>query len=125
MKTSALTGVALDWAVAKCEGYRIFKWHACEGNFKGNIKVHGRIGHSYSPSTNWEQGGAIIERERIAVEFLQWDGIDCIMPIWTSYKFGTDFGGQGSTPLISAMRCFVASKLGEEVKIPQELGGRA
>lgn len=27
----------------------------------------------------------------------------------------------GPTPLIAAMRCFVASKLGDEVEIPEEL----
>jgi len=29
--------------------------------------------------------------------------------------------GKGPTPLIAAMRCYVASKLGDEVEIPQEL----
>jgi hypothetical protein len=28
----------------------------------------------------------------------------------------------GDTPLIAAMRCYVASKLGDEVEIPKELG---
>ena len=46
----------------------------------------------YSPSTKWVQGGAIIEREKI-----------------------------DSTDLISAMRYYVASKLGEDVTIPEEL----
>jgi len=32
-----------------------------------------------------------------------------------------DEGVYGPTPLIAAMRCFVASKLGEEVDVPQEL----
>lgn len=27
----------------------------------------------------------------------------------------------GPTPLIAAMRCYVASKLGDEVEIPEEL----
>lgn len=29
--------------------------------------------------------------------------------------------GYGPTPLIAAMRCFVASKLGDEVEVPDEL----
>ncbi len=29
--------------------------------------------------------------------------------------------GMGPTPLIAAMRCYVASKLGDEVDIPEEL----
>ena len=30
-------------------------------------------------------------------------------------------GGEGPTPLIAAMRCFVASRLGDEVDVPEEL----
>lgn len=30
---------------------------------------------------------------------------------------------EGPTPLIAAMRCYVASKLGDEVDIPEELIG--
>jgi hypothetical protein len=29
--------------------------------------------------------------------------------------------GYGPTPLIAAMRCYVASKLGDEVELPEEL----
>jgi hypothetical protein len=32
---------------------------------------------------------------------------------------------EGPTPLIAAMRCYVASKLGDEVEIPSELGSQA
>ena len=31
----------------------------------------------------------------------------------------------GPTPLIAAMRCYVASKLGDEVEVPVELQGGA
>jgi hypothetical protein len=37
----------------------------------------------------------------------------------------TAIKGYGHTPLIAAMRCYVASKLGDEVEIPQELLGEA
>ena len=109
MKTSELTGAQLDWAVAMADGVKI-------------IVLDQQIvwPEDYTPSTDWAQGGPIIERERIAVEFLQWDDIDCTLPIWTSYKFGTDYDGQGPTPLIAAMRCFVASKMGDEVEIPED-----
>jgi hypothetical protein len=30
-------------------------------------------------------------------------------------------GFWGDTPLIAAMRCFVTSKLGDEIEIPEEL----
>ena len=109
MKTSELTGAALDWAVAKCEGVL----HGDDLDI-GFIREGG-----YSPSTNWAQGGPVIERE----------GID----IWTGTRGGwtatllTDLEedevvqGWGDTCLIAAMRCYVASKLGDEVEIPEEL----
>jgi hypothetical protein len=117
MKTSELSGAALDWAVAKCEGF------GDSPRFMEIFMYQQSRGMGYCYSTDWSRGGPIIERERIAVEFLQWDDIDCTMPIWTSYKFGTDFGGQGSTPLISAMRCFVASRMGDDIELPEEIGG--
>ena len=112
MKTSELTGAALDWAVAKCEGYEINKMHA----FDGERACMGVIGHGYSPSTDWAQGGPIIEREKIT-----WAG--------QSARICKYFGGHtwqnleefGPSPLIAAMRCYVASKLGDEIDIPEAL----
>ena len=100
VKTSELTGHALDWAVARCEG---------------GVGVDQLIGTWYSPSTNWTQGGAIIERERIRIDPR---GVWCAAHDsceWTYYT--------GETPLIAAMRCFVASKMGDEVEIPYEVVG--
>ena len=115
MKTSELTGHALNWAVAMCEGYTDLH------------KIAGRMPHEpqlgiwpprkeygvmdlweLSYSTDWAQGGPIIEREGIA-----------LLPTWTAERPG--FSADGPTPLIAAMRCYVASKLGDEVEIPEEL----
>jgi hypothetical protein len=67
-------------------------------------------------STNWAQGGPIIERERISV----WArGNE-----WAAESFIPNAQGHeqtGPTPLIAAMRCYVASKLGDEIEIPEEL----
>ena len=108
MKTSELTGAALDWAVAKCEG------HAVNVGFRNlTYTPKGkRTLYKYMPSTNWAQGGPIIERERF--EFRQ-----AKTGMLASYQ-----GGQtwfGPTPLIAAMRCYVASKLGDNIDIPKEL----
>ena len=63
-------------------------------------------------STRWEFGGTIIEREKITIE---WTGED-----WMGYiRHDQEFFGP--TPLIAAMRCYVASKLGDEVTIPEEV----
>jgi hypothetical protein len=43
MKTSELTGAALDWAVAKCEGV-LMRWER---------STHDEAPLEYSPSTDW------------------------------------------------------------------------
>ena len=102
MKTSELQGVALDWAVAKCEGHGI-----------GSLDDPW-----FAPSTDWAQGGPIIEREGL---WLQPEiGKEGTAGAW--YCVAVEpFDAYGDTPLIAAMRCYVASKLGDEVQIPEEL----
>ena len=102
MKTAELTGAALDWAVAKC-GF-------VQGTARSLIASEKRY------STDWEQAGPIIEREDIAV----WP--DAEEGGWFASSGGgrgTDY--KGTTPLIAAMRCYVTSKLGDEVELPEEL----
>lgn len=99
MKTSELTGAALDWVVAKCEG-NDGVWFASDSDPL-----------PFTPSTEWAQGGPIIERELIAVWFSKGD--------WNAQMRDTSAQMHGTTPLIAAMRCYVASKLGDEV--PNEL----
>jgi len=103
MKTNELTDAALDWAVhyaihGECEGYSPYEY-----------------------STDWAQGGPIIEREVISVSnwafhSMPWKAsiqkADLDMPLYEEY---------GLTPLIAAMRCYVASKLGDEIELPKEL----
>jgi hypothetical protein len=108
MKTSELTGAALDWAVAKCE------------RLKGNVIEAVRVGE-LSPSTQWHWGGPIIEREKISTEEIQgaWKAeLEILTADDAQYKYGL---GHGPTPLIAAMRCYVASKLGDNIDIPKEL----
>jgi len=91
---SELTGAALDWAVAKCKD------------------EDPRMDTPYS--TEWAFGGPIIEREGIELlcESLgfRWVAIPQKGPEW-----------RGPTPLVAAMRCYVASKLGDTIDVPQEL----
>jgi hypothetical protein len=111
MKTSELTGAALDWAVARCEG-------VINGD---GLDVGFILEGGYSPSTDWAQGGPIIEREEIDTsciegpEDLKWEAIKLTKNGRSVFCF------KGPTPLIAAMRTFVASKLGDEVEIPVEL----
>ena len=132
IKTSELTGAALDWAVAKCEGvkgahiYKGLQWpvpphsdYVAVGlDMCGNQDV-------LAYSTDWSQGGPIIEREKIKV-FPNVGGT-WTAQVKTHAEDGTASGqiiwhsGSGLTPLIAAMRCYVASKLGDEVEVPNEI----
>ena len=111
MKTSELTGAALDWAVDKCN----FMRHSLESDYCLEV--------GYAPlySTDWAQGGPIIEREKI--EITPWG----TKGEWRARDFYEPSPGvpcaeqYGPTPLIAAMRCYVASKLGDEIEISKEL----
>lgn len=127
INTRELIGPALDWAVAKCEGKNIvldpmgFRSEAPNSPQAGfwvwpKDGPYQIVGREFSPSTNWAQGGPIIEREWISIAAHK-DG-------WRTIKFFEGGGcvyNKGSTPLIAAMRCYVASKLGDEVDAPEEL----
>ena len=122
MKTNQLTGAALDWAVVKCECDMPAPFKSIPAVLNGTVRVfRGDMGlHSdpISPSTNWAQGGMIIEREWIEICRLnngEWRGQ------WYEQATEKIHREYGDTPLIAAMRCYVASKLGDEVEIPKEL----
>jgi len=113
MKTSDLVGPALDWAVAKIEGVPVL---SSDFNWK-----FGAFTNQYS--TSWEQGGPIIEREEISIKYVvpaMRDSVWQAFPSITAKGAGGRWG-VGPTPLIAAMRCYVASKLGDEIEIPSEL----
>ena len=146
MKTSELTGKALDYAVAlaiygtpkETEGGCKFTfewlgqtdWPAGVVAKKDRVRVFG-IELEYS--TNWSQGGPLAED-------LMRSGFDCVP--WTKTKDSSEgfmfsnFSDEGlpyqewdsprihefgETFLIAAMRALVAYKLGDEVDIPDQL----
>jgi hypothetical protein len=112
MKVSELTGAALDWAVAKAEGIELS--NGCYNRLlvDGRMSAGQKMLTPYNPSTDWAQGGPIIEREKMTLE---WTGED-----WMAY-IRHDEEYFGPTPLIAAMRCYVASKLGDEIEVPDEI----
>lgn len=120
IKTADLIDAPLDWVVATIEGYGELRRnpHA----FDQSLIMNRRDGQcvlffSLKYSTDWAQGGPIIEREGISLN------------LWA--EFGWRAGARtgkspasfysGPTPLVAAMRCFVAAHLGDEVEIPDEL----
>ncbi len=116
LKTSELTGAALDWAVTRAhqEGEPEFDYYIDHKNIV--MEERGDLSWVYSPSTNWAQGGPIIERENITLA-----SPTPIASEWCAMLWGVKAKQSGTTPLIAAMRCYVASKLGDEVEIPKEL----
>jgi hypothetical protein len=104
VKTSELTGAALNWSVR----------YANSGFFpKDYVEARDNF------STCWNKGGPIIEREKIGIAYAR----GC----WSAHPDRADYPNCdtpyffGQTPLIAAMRCFVASKLGDTVEIPDKL----
>ncbi len=120
IKTSELIGLALDWAVAKCEGVNEKAFHLYyEPTEPADYDSHGYPEFHYS--TVWAQGGPIIEREKISVGYERNSAPQGCL--WDAVKPGGTalYLEYGSTPLIAAMRCYVASKLGDTVEIPNDL----
>jgi hypothetical protein len=131
VKTTTLTGAALDYAVAQALG----EDYAATPETNG-IGMEVEATHY---STNWTQGGPIIEMEGIGILFDA--GSACRKAGWfatpddqcTSSSFegevfedpcfmvGEPVGVRGPAPLVAAMRCYVLSKLGPEVDVSDHL----
>lgn len=112
MATAGLIGPPLDWAVAKAQGFVLLEmkdgmaWHFREGGYFCRSEI-------YCPSTDWDQGGPIVERN--------WT--DLVSTLHA--RFGSDWPYtmhvRGCTTLVAFMRCYVLSNLGDEVDIPEEI----
>ena len=119
VKTSELSGAALDWAVAKCnqDWTDEDRWY----NTIGYVDSGDPDDEPYMPSENWAQGGPIVEREGIAIDCVRCggevDGWIAALPMYCEAKYEDP----SPTPLIAAMRCFVARNLGDEVDVPSDI----
>jgi hypothetical protein len=93
VNTRELQGQALDYAVAYSHG-------------RSNLAIE-----DYHPSTDWAQGGPLIEREGIELSRAGrgW---------WA--MVGTHAPCSGDTPLMAAMRCYVVYKWNDQIEIPKE-----
>lgn len=139
IKVSEASGVVLDWLVAKSQGFDV--WHNAirNGHIMHGFWVSGYYPvdlnswlpiDSYKPSTNWAQGGPIIEREEIELRVLPnsftesehlnfLDGDSWEANIWPADRDA--IACCGTSPLIAALRSFCVSRLGEVVEVPEEL----
>lgn len=126
MQVAELDGAALDYWVAKAEGFEFAKieddlcwvtWVDCPDH----PSETGAVDEAYSASTDWMIAGPIIEREMINVVNDGAQGDDGLGQ-WTAYV-GThrDKQTNGATMLTAAMRAFVADKMGLQLpEIPIE-----
>lgn len=137
-KTAELTGDLLDAAVALADGrlvvadepgwptgdYKklraefggrhVVRWRSASGELGGWEPLD----NQGSPSTDWSIGGPIMDREGILANPELSNDAESVV-CWTA--FNTLLGGVwmwGETRLIAAMRAYVASKLGTEVRLP-------
>lgn len=120
IKVSELTGAALDWAVCralhpKADMSATHVW-LDSGDGEDDFLIE-------KTSTDWSQGGPIVEREFIGVNpRANRKLVECwSAQFYEGVKNDLYVNEYGPTPLIAAMRCYVASKLGDEVDIPEEL----
>ena len=144
-----LTGVALDWAVAgldpRCrgldfglvdgvmcgycfceEGGRQVR-HVCVflagpgfvQQMQARAAAQLREASAYCPTSDWVQGGSLIEREKIAIEH-GGEAFDAWVAKVKPCEPDAD-EWVGPTPLAAAMRCLVGMKLGPEIDVPNEL----
>lgn len=120
IKVSEATNIQLDWLVAKCEGHQWRCPWMLEKDGYAAWMSYERAWGSPTPeyTTDWSQMGPIIERVVLSL-IRRTDGQ------WTADNFSVMTRPQhlefGPTALIAAARCYVMSKLGEEVEVPEEL----
>lgn len=122
VRTNVLIDIALDYAVAKCtnEEESWLRSHAM------NCTQH--------TSYDWKLAGPIIEESLIATEpnddfcDVKRAATDYTGTAWNAWACFADLSGgearqvfQGPTLIVAGLRCYVASKLGDEVEIPDEL----
>ncbi len=107
--TAALTGVALEWAVDKGEGYV---------RPDGGYYV-GHHGHHIRWTTDGKRGMEILEREGMALTPKgRYDKGIFIVESWSAAIPFTTHSVEGPTALIAICRCYVLSKLGATVEVP-------
>lgn len=131
-EVSTLEGALLDAAVAKAEGWI----ENPGGGYHAPILIE--VGEDKplpgtewrmlcSWSTEWQHGGPIVERERITVDYgrgptnTEWSAMVNTPSgswVWKPPLEKDVVEEFGPTPLIAAMRAYVASKFGDKVELP-------
>lgn len=124
VKTSELEGAALDWAVAQADGFPVQYSKRLGVHVQKTMQVSAdpsyiRMGSRYQPSTDWSQGGPLIDKYQIEFRYVSDEIVRAVLATGAAF-IPTPFG-TGQTHLIAACRAIVAAKLGETVSVPAEL----
>lgn len=110
IKVAELNGPMLDRAVAKALGITVYKTKRGEWMTLPYGEFNHRQGIPYwRPRIWWSQGGPIIEDEKIGLGYAQGQ--------WCAWMPGEEPRHYDKYPLFAAMRCFVVSRLGNEVEV--------
>ena len=150
IKTSELTGAALDWAVGVSMGQtmRQHKNLDIPAWFDADNKLIYLPASAFSPSTKWEHGAPLIDQFQIylspphivfATKIVDGKRVsaDKVYDGWTATisarvamkpspipgltGLGGNYSGEGYTAMFAICRAVVACKLGDEVDVPDEL----
>ena len=118
MNISELTGDLLDKWVGLACGYELDEY-----GYNRTLRDNGGAPSEWHPSTDWAQGGEIIDREKIDLRFNGDAWVAGFNSEIESSGYGTaqmhwiepSHMQVGPTALTAAMRAFIASKYGETV----------
>ena len=115
VNTVELSGPALDWAVSKVEGFKDINPLTTDGQRRLRT-------HNYS--SNWAKTGPLLERamqEGMSVNYYpderQYQAIQRPVGSWSS----VECSAYGPTLLVAALRCYVISKMGVKIEVPDSL----
>lgn len=127
VKAADLVGAALDWAVAMVGGESIIIHFPNQRRFDARGGIHcssdgctigprksGGDTEEWSPSTNWAQGGPLIDEYGIEFKWVTDASIEAY-----SYTMSENIA-LGGTHLEAACR-LIAMELGDVVQVPAEL----
>lgn len=128
LKTTELTGAALDIAVALALGWTCER--AQDAQFMNEYGERKLVGYNgpgiygqsvaFNPSTDWAHGGPLIDQ--FNVDIGHQDPGYVVASIYTPHgRYNVDY--RGPDALTAICRAVVAAKFGLEVEIPDELLG--
>lgn len=130
LKTDQIDDITLDWAVAACQGFmnlRIKSYDSRDILVMTDPNGDTMALADISFSREWEHGGPILDIlfKKNVIEIHNGEAMECsVMFELRSLNNASNSNATtafGKTLLVAAMRCYVKSKLGDEVEVPDAL----